>query len=306
MLGCEVAGRCRTLAPIDTIVINQIVPGHEVGILFDGAQPTPFNDRGAVITPTGTSATGFAQNISGPAFGNSVVAFARNRQPGRAPALWTPNADTVSADLANNIRFNVTFWILAGDFATQETRAAAAVAAVNNAYTGERAGIRIAWTTVNDARADPDAAALLNGGSLEQFQNDIGFVPREVNVYVIERVSGALIMGSNFNGTAVILLGRDSLTFPQLLEHEIGHAFVLWHVDVNATDYDFLNVMWPVVSGHFLTEGQTFRMHFHPSSQLNVFNLRPGLPAFVCSEAITNDCPANSRRLWADGGLPPN
>jgi len=53
-------------------------------------------------------------------------------------------------------------------------------------------------------------------------------------------------------------------------------------------------------------EGQTFRMHFHPSSQINVFNLRPGRLTFVCGEPATDDCPANSRRLWADGDMPAN
>lgn len=302
MLGCEVDEQCLRQPPIlDAIVINQVVPGQEVGVLFDGAS---FNDRGAIATAGGTTASRLVQNLRAPAFGNSLVTFSRSRQPRRVPAFWTPGADTIDAELLNNIRFNVTFWILAGDVETQRTRAAAAVLAVNNAYTTERAGIRIGWTTVNDATADTDAAALLTGGSVQQFQDNIGFNRGEINVYVINTVNAGLIMGVNFDGTPVILLGRDSLTFPQLLEHELGHAFVLWHV--GAPDYNFQNVMAPVVSAHFLTEGQTFRMHFHPSSQLNVFNLRRGLPTFVCGEPLTNDCPIGSRRLWADGDLPPN
>ena len=304
MLGCEVDWLCAIRPPVDTIVINQVVPGQEVGILFDGIRAVSFNDRGSLVTSSRTTARRTVPNISGPAFGHSLIAFARSRQPRLVQALWTPASDTVSADLGNNIRFNVTFWILAGDFTTQETRAASAVAAVNNAYVVEKAGIRIAWATVMDSTADPDAAALLNGGTQQQFQNNIGFAPGEINVYVIEQLDGMLIKGINFAGTPVIVLGRDTLTFPQLLEHEIGHAFVLGHV--GGPDYNFENVMWPVVSAHFLTEGQTFRMHFHPSSQLNVFGLRPGLQTFVCAEAMTNDCPANSRRLWADGSLPPN
>jgi hypothetical protein len=145
----------------------------------------------------------------------------------------------------------------------------------------------------------------LNGGSLQQFQS-IGFNEREINVYVIGTIPGiGTQAGSSFDGTPVILLGQDALTVPQVLEHEIGHAFVLWHVG-GEPGFDLWNVMWNTVSGHWLTEGQIFRMHFHPSSQINAFGLRPGQPTFVCAIPETPDCPANSRRLWADNTLPPN
>src|SRR6185369_4488629 len=176
------------------------------------------------------------------------------------PAPWTKNADTFDVQLQNNIRFDVTFWILAGNFMTQQTRAAAAVLAVNNAYTTEKAGVRIAWVTINDATSNPAAAALMTGGTMQQFQTGIGFNPREINVYVIDTVNGGSANGKNFDGTPVILLGQNALTFPQLLEHEIGHAFVLWHTG-NVPGFNWQNVMWNSVSAHFLTEGQIFRMH---------------------------------------------
>jgi len=47
-------------------------------------------------------------------------------------------------------------------------------------------------------------------------------------------------------------------------------------------------------------------MHFHPSSQLNVLGLRPTQRVLVCDEPMTDECPANNRRLWIDGTLPPN
>ena len=292
--------------PEDKVIVGQVVPNQEVGILYDGTDPQgAFNDRSAILNAAGgTVATQTFPNILAPANGNALIAYSRSRQPWRVSAPWTANSDTVSVLLQNNIRFNVTFWILAGGFATQQTNAAAAVLAVNNAYVSEKAGIRIAFVTINDATGDPDAPALLTGGTMQQFKTGIGFNTGEINVYVINTVFGGLTTGANFDGTPVILLGQNALTFPQLLEHEIGHAFVLGHV--SAPDFNFENVMWPSVSAHFLTEGQTFRMHFHPSSQLNVFNLRPGLPNFVCVEAATNDCPANSHRLWSDGALPPN
>jgi hypothetical protein len=290
----------------DKIVVDFVVPGQEVGILYDGANAQgTFNDRSVIVTASTTTTTAILRNIQTPAFGSSLVAFSRSRQPRLMPAPWTVNADLVYVPLQNNIRFNVTFWILAGPFTTQQTNAAAAVLAVNNAYTVEKAGVRIAFVTVNDATGNPGAAALMNGGSMQQFQTGIGFNTGEVNVYVINNVDGSPMRGRNFDGTPVILLGQSALTFPQLLEHEIGHAFVLWHVD-GLPGFNFENVMMSSIAAHFLTEGQIFRMHFHPSSQLNVINLRPGLATFVCGEPATNDCPANSRRLWQDGAMPPN
>ena len=290
----------------DKIVLDQVVPGQEVAILYDGADSQgPFNDRCVYVTANTTTTTAILPNIQAPAFGSSLVAFSRSRQPRVMPAIWTANTDTVYVPFQNNIRFNVTFWILAGPFTTQQTNAAAAVLAVNNAYTTEKAGVRIAFVTINDATTNPAAAALMNGGSMNQFQTGIGFNPGEINIYVISNVIGTPNAGVNFDGTPVILLGQNALTFPQLLEHEIGHAFVLGHV-AGLSDFNFENVMWPSVSAHYLTEGQIFRMHFHPSSQLNVFNLRPGQLRFVCPEPATNDCPATNRRLWQDGSLPPN
>ena len=61
-------------------------------------------------------------------------------------------------------------------------------------------------------------------------------------------------------------------------------------------------------SRQYLTEGQTFRAHLRPNSAINqVFGLRPGLSTRNCDrDTLTLDCPAITKRLWADGGLPAN
>lgn len=307
--GCEIEDRCLIPPPppiADKVIVDLVVPGQQVGILVDGTDDQgTFNDRGVIATANTTTTTAKLRNLLAPAFGNSIIAFAQSRQPRLWPAPWTPNADTVYVPLQNNLRFPVTFWIMSGNFPTQQASAAAAVLAVNNAYTTEKAGVRIAQVTINDATANPAASMLMTGGTIEQFKTMIGFNAGEINVYVVSTVDGSSNKGVNFDGTPVILFGAAALTFPQLLEHEIGHAFVLWHVD-GRPGFNFENVMSSIVSAHFLTEGQIFRMHFHPSSQLNVFNLRPGQPTFICGEPATDFCPANNRRLWQDGSLPPN
>ncbi len=306
LLGCEVPNQCMNPPISDKIQVNPVVPGTQVGVLYDGLDgQVPFNDRSKVMAATSTAVVTSFPNIQAPGFGNSVIAFAQSRQPRIWPATWTSSANTVAVPLDNSLRFNVTFWILTGNFATQQTNAAAAVLAVNNAYTVEKAGVRIAFSTVIDATADPAAATLTSTSGMQSFQSQIGFNPGEINVYVLDTVIGSPNAGASFDGTPVILLGQDALSFPQLLEHEIGHAFVLWHV-AGLPGFNFENVMWPTISAHFLTEGQVFRMHFHPSSQLNVLGLRPTQRVLVCGEPMTDECPANNRRLWIDGTLPPN
>jgi hypothetical protein len=85
MLGCEVPDTCVVppLPTTDSIVIDQVVPGQEVGLLYDGADTAgTFNDRGALVTASaGTVATRILQNVQGPAFGNWLVTFSRSRQP---------------------------------------------------------------------------------------------------------------------------------------------------------------------------------------------------------------------------------
>jgi hypothetical protein len=307
-LGCEVAPQCvgTPPPPKDKIHVDTLVPGTEVGILFDGANAQgSFNDRSLVLPAAGTSVTTSIANLTAPAFGNSVIVFGQSRQPRMWPAIWTNGVNTVTVPLDNNLRFNVTFWILSGPFATQQTRAAAAVLGVNNSYVAEKAGVRIAFVTIMDATANPAAPGLLAGGSMTAFQTQIGFNAREINFYVIDTVSGSANRGANFDGTPVIMLGQNALNFPNLLEHEMGHAFVLWHTG-GLPGFDSQNVMQPVVAAHFLTEGQIFRMHFHPSSQLNGFGQRATQPTVICAEPMTNECPANNRRLWADGSMPPN
>jgi len=304
-VGCEVAQQCSNPPITDRIQVDMVVPGTEVGILYDGANSlSSFNDRSRVMVASTTSASASFQNILSPAFGKSVIAFGESRQPRLWPANWTSSTNTIQVPLDNNLRFNVTVWIASGNFTTQQTTAAAAILALNNTYKTEKAGVRVAFTTFVDATAIQGAAAMTELNSAQDFQSRIGFNPREINIYVVDNVIGSTRAGVNYNGTPVIVLGQNGL-IARLMEHEIGHAFVLWHV-AGLADFNSENVMFPIVSNSFLSEGQIFRMHFHPSSQLNVFGLRPTQRVMVCNEPATDECPANSRRLWTDGMLPPN
>ena len=51
-IGCEVPDEClvpRPPLPVDRVVVEVVVPGEEVGILYDGANAQgPFNDRSTI------------------------------------------------------------------------------------------------------------------------------------------------------------------------------------------------------------------------------------------------------------------
>jgi hypothetical protein len=122
MQGCEVADSCiRTKSPPDdNIVVSGALPGQDIGILFDGVDASgSFNDRRLLISASGTGTVRKDVGpIGAPSNGNSLVAFSSSRQPARVPALWTLRSDTVTVQLNNSIDFDITFWILSGNFAT--------------------------------------------------------------------------------------------------------------------------------------------------------------------------------------------
>ena len=136
ILGCEVDPACRnrnpTRPPVDYVAVNQVVPGQELGILLQGVGAGAA--RSVLATPTGTSATFAVGSIAGPATGAHVIAFARSRQPQITPASFTPASNLIGLWLDNNLRFNMTFWILGGSFSNQQTLAQAAVTAVKRVH----------------------------------------------------------------------------------------------------------------------------------------------------------------------------
>ncbi len=95
----------------------------------------------------------------------------------------------------------------------------------------------------------------------------------------------------------------------ELLSHEIGHAFSLTHVNADA-NFNVDNIMHSASNTRqYATEGQLFRAHLNPESILNaLYNARPGEVTRFCAynNTATFPCPAIQKRVWADGGFPPN
>lgn len=159
----------------------------------------------------------------------------------------------------------------------------------------------------------------------------LSYKPGMVNIYYVNEIDPEIPCGGqNCKNVArgvwcdaepeVIAIAANS--FDTTLAHELGHAFLLDHVNElpscigtpdpgNPCQFDGTNVMHgdvPFDDRHFLTEGQVFRAFFHPSSALKrVYKKGPGLGLAierpcpnVSDEKDDEICPLLHLRLWAD------
>jgi hypothetical protein len=296
----------------DVVQFTQAGINASVGIVLDGETdgPVSLNDASFLETSDGSrTATFNVGPIVRSSATNEVIAFSDFNAPTYLDTPWTIARDTFGVPVDGLIATTMTMWILAGPFPAQNTTVALAVARCGAIWQSERAGLRFSTVTIRDATANPLAGRYLvfpfaAPFDINTLQRDIGFDPGRLNVYWVNTVDGGTGNGTQFDGTPIALMGRNASG--GLLAHELGHAFVLEHVGAS---FDANNVMIQSTNARqFLTEGQIFRMHFHPSSAVNfLYRARPGRPTRVCSASTADGlCLSNSKRLWADGNFPPN
>lgn len=297
------------LAGCDTInVING--SGHPVGVMVDGQDSGgQINDRTVI---SAASAIGVGGLSASPQT-NEVTGFTNDRPPKYLSTPWTGGIDAFNLDFRPVIGIPVTVWIVKGPFAAQRQHAIEACIRTSAIWHNERMGVIFTPFTIIDATGDPEAPshyAFPNGdvGDVvwKPLRDDIGFVAGQLNIYWVDTVNGGTGSGwSNFG--AQIAMGKNS--GDELLSHEIGHAFSLTHVDTDS-NFNTENIMHSASSTRqYATEGQLFRAHLNPTSILDaVYNARPGELTRTCnySNIATFPCPAIQKRLWADGGFPPN
>jgi hypothetical protein len=244
-----------------------------------------------------------------------AIAFSEHRPVAMQSVAWATAGgnQTVNVPFANEVDTLVTIWVVAGPYSTMQATALTLWQTAQQMYWDERLGVHLSLEVV-DATANPKAptwSAFTCGTSnanVTAIQSDIGVRPGRMNVYLVNLVDGSTSRG-NACGVGGGFVAIASGSGADLLAHELGHDFGLEHIDDLIATFDTTNVMHSASAvRQFLTEGQTFRAHLRPNSAINaVYGLRPGLKTRASVRvSMLLGCPSIAKRIWADGGYPPN
>jgi hypothetical protein len=297
---------CNPAAP-DFVNLLRTIGGRDAGILVDA---NLVDDRSYVL-PSMEGRTAFnVGRLESAQDTNEVIAFATDRAPTWANTPWSRVNDTFYVTLSDIVRVPITIWIVVPLADAQAQRAADAAIDAATIFRGERVGLDFSEIDIRDETRNPNAPTHLalnctNPNDFPPLAQTIGFTDARINVYWIDTVDGQTTRGCSDGNAPRVAVGQA--TDGGLFAHEIGHQLALEHV--SPPDFDQTNVMHNASNTRqFVTEGQSFRVHFHQSSALRtVYGLRSGHPSRSCSAATTTrQCVANNKRLWADGAFPAN
>lgn len=297
------------LAAPDTFTLIGVPPS-QAGLMVDGADLNGRVEDRTAPAPAGSPPLFSVGALSSSPLGNEAVGYgiAWNVAPTIFPTSWTNASDDLQGTLVREIWLPITVWVVKGPFAAESVRARQALVDASAIYWKEGAGVNFIPIDVRDATTSRGATThqdVLDATNLNTLPSQIGSVNGRMNLYWVNTVNGGTGNGSQPAGQPFAAVGFTASA--GLVAHEIGHALVLEHVD--PTLFNNENVMQGNGGARlFLTEGQTFRIHFHPSSMLVfAYRARPNEPQRVCSrDTASAECPRNDKRLWADGRLPPN
>ncbi len=222
---------------------------------------------------------------------------------------WTANRDEPNLNFSNVIKIPVKVWIVKGDFATQRAMVINHCIYTANVWSTERMGVQFNPFEIVDATGDPDAPTYYNFTCALKsgIETDIGKDSNKINIYYVGTVDGGSSRGQACSiGSDFVAMGEN--TFSDLLSHELGHDFGLFHTDTHA-NFDQTGIMHSASSTRaFISEGQLFRAHLLPGSALNaVYNARAGQPSRNCGHSTSSaTCPDIDKRIWVDGTFPVN
>ena len=286
---------------VDLVNLTNRASGEDVAVLADGTKDGSFQSDLAYASSTDAVAVGPFEAGSG-----EVIVFT-NRRPVQLEegVIWTDeHGDEVAVDFPAEIAIPVTVWIVKGPFSTQRDRAIDACVTTAAILSSEHIGLRFSEFEIVDATGDAQASKYFDFDCSMQsgLETDIGKRSGRINVYYVETVDGGSSRGQACSiGSDFVAMG--DATGDELLIHELGHDFGLFHIDT-LTNFDQTNVMHSASSSRaFITEGQVFRAHLRSNSALNfLYGARPGQPIRECSQsADSSSCPRIDRRLWSDG-----
>ena len=300
---------CAAAAGTAKIVFGAGTAAPNGALVSDGSSSVTANYQG-FVTATDNVDVGARAGIG------ETITFSRDRPPTLLPTVWATalGNQIVSVPFAGVMATPLTIWVVAAPFATTQQTALTLWQTAQQIYADERLGVQLSPVEIVDATTNAKAASWAaftcgaGNANVTSIAADIGARAGRINVYLVGLVDSSTSRGNACaigGGFVAIAAGSGA----ELLAHELGHDFGLEHIDDLTTDFTRNNVMHSEsISRLYLTEGQIFRAHLRSYSAINqLFGLRPGLPTRDCDrDTPTLDCPLIRKRLWADGGFPPN
>ncbi|WP_044397869.1 M66 family metalloprotease [Lacinutrix sp. Hel_I_90] len=294
-------------APDDDLVKINNASSSETGILVDGIKGgVQQNDNSFTASSTLRNIGSF----TAPGTNGEIIGFNSERPVAiTTPVNWTTNRDEPDLNFNNIIKIPVKVWIVKGNFATQRALAISHCVYTANVWSTERMGVQFSPFEIVDATGDPDASTYYNYTCALQsgIENDIGKDANKINIYYVGTVDGGSSRGQACSiGSDFVAMGENTLS--DLLVHELGHDFGLFHTNSNA-NFNQTGIMHSASSTReFITEGQLFRAHVLSNSAINnIYNARPGAPTRSCGHTASSaTCLNIDKRIWADGTFPAN
>lgn len=281
----------------DVVVLEEAVDGH-VGLVVSGE--TSFG----VIRDYATSWSGTTLYVPPfePTSGfRDLVLFTRTRAPVLLVPFWSAGRDTIMAAFPPLVRIDVTVWIVRGPWESQRAVALEHAAVASQIWSQERVGVDFGEFEVIDATNHPLASDYYDmteqdvcGGAISE---SIGAVEGRINVYYVDTID-------SYGGYAcreIVAMAAHSGQFGGLLAHELGHLMALPHAPPSWSTTNVMHTGGGAQPPYYLTEGQTFRMHFDDQSRLNtLYHLRPPAQQRHCFGDVQT-CMALDARVWPDG-----
>jgi len=294
-------------APEDDLVDINNASSSEVGFLVDGIK------GGVQLNDENFTANSGVRNIgmfTAAGTNGEIIGFNSDRPVAiTSPVNWTADRDEPNLDFNDVIQIPVKVWVVKGNFATQQAMIIDHCIYTANVWSTERMGVQFNPFEIVDATGDPDASTYYDFDCSMQtgIKNDIGNDPNKINIYYVGTVDGGTSRGQACSiGSDFVAMGENTLS--DLLVHELGHDFGLFHTNLNA-NFNNTGIMHSASSvREFITEGQLFRAHTLTNSAINnVYSARPGEPTRSCGHSAANEtCPSIDKRIWADGTFPAN
>ncbi|MDP4221260.1 MAG: hypothetical protein Q8896_12565 [Bacteroidota bacterium] len=311
-----------------TVQIFNGNPGQEIHLMASGMlttgeicpQPQWYPSTSTVFTTDAAAIT--VDNIFDALAYNQIVVYSPNHPPTLKRGFsWCSfgSTSTVSVPLASPVPLKLKFYMITSK--TDKTGLLAATTTALATFVNEHTGISTILPTFSQITSNPirkkynffsgsqnDAASLYN--SLHPAARDT------LAVFVVDTILANQYEGFTFWVTDPV----TSATVPMILvtynapstvlEHEIGHAFGLSHVDLDwripSFKYGFnnQNMMYSrsLYRGSYLTEGQIFRAYYGEFTFWRILSL-PMIPSML--DAGDKLYPPLNKRVYYDGALAP-